>query len=136
MDTIAREGELVGRRVGGVRQRRSYSFEDKRRIVAESYEPGMSVSQAARRNDVSANLLFTWRRQLREPTPAPAALIPLELLRMEESVAASVLPPAGSAPPAAGVMEIVLVDGMRLRVDSEVDGAALRRVLAVLQGRA
>lgn len=134
MDTIAVEGDPGGRRVGGVSQRRSYSFDDKRRIVAESYEPGMSVSQVARRNDVNANLLFTWRRQLREPTRAPAALIPVELLRVKESDAPPARASCGSAPPATGMMEIVLVDGVRLRVDSQVDGAALRRVLAVLQG--
>lgn len=132
MDTIAIES-LGGR---GVRQRRSYSLEDKRRIVAESYEPGTSVSQVARRNDINANLLFTWRRQLRKPlrTQAPAALIPVELLRVKESDAPPARASGDSAPPATGMMEIVLVDGVRLRVDSQVDGAALRRVLAVLQG--
>ena len=132
MDTIAIES-LGGR---GVRRRRSYSLEDKRRIVAESYGPGTSVSQVARRNDINANLLFTWRRQLRKPlrTQAPAALIPVELLQVEERAAPPALPPGGSAPPAAGMMEIVLVDGVRLRVESQVDGAALRRVLAVLRG--
>lgn len=132
MDTIAIES-LGGR---GVRQRRSYSLEDKRRIVAESYEPGTSVSQVARRNDINANLLFTWRRQLHKPlrTQAPAALIPVELLRVKESDAPPARASGDSAPPATGMMEIVLVDGVRLRVDSQVDGAALRRVLAVLQG--
>lgn len=132
MDTIAIES-LGGR---GVRQRRSYSLEDKRRIVAESYEPGTSVSQVARRNDINANLLFTWRRQLRKPlrTQAPAALIPVELLRVKESDAPPARASGDSAPPATGMMEIVLVDGVRLRIDSQVDGAALRRVLAVLQG--
>lgn len=101
-----------------------------------TYEPGVSVSQVARRNDVNANLLFTWRRQLREPARAPAALIPVELLQVKQSDAAPVLSPGSSALPAAGVMEIVLVDGVRLRVDSGVEGAALRRVLAALQGTA
>ena len=31
--------------------------------MAESYQPGVSVSLVARRNDVNANLLFTWRRR-------------------------------------------------------------------------
>jgi hypothetical protein len=33
------------------------------------------------------------------------------------------------------VIEIVLTDGVTLRVDAQVDGRALRRVLAVLEGR-
>ena len=31
--------------------------------MAESYRPGVSVSMVARRNDMNANLLFTWRRR-------------------------------------------------------------------------
>jgi hypothetical protein len=34
-----------------------------------------------------------------------------------------------------GLIEIVLSDGVTLRVDSQVDGRALRRVLAALEGR-
>lgn len=30
---------------------------------AESYQPGVSVSLVARRHDMNANLLFTWRRR-------------------------------------------------------------------------
>ncbi len=136
MDTMAIEGAVGRRRVEGGRRRRTYSLEDKRRLVAESYEPGASVSQVARRHDLNANLLFNWRRQLREPlrAQAPLALIPVELLRMEESDAPPARASGDSAPPVTGMMEIVLVDGVRLRVDSQVDGAALRRVLAVLQG--
>jgi transposase len=37
--------------------------------------------------------------------------------------------------PAAGLIEIDLGDGRKVRVDKTVDGAALRRVLAVLSGR-
>ena len=38
-----------------------------------------------------------------------------------------------SAQPA-GMIEIVLTDGMMVRVDGQVDAAALCRVLAVLRG--
>jgi transposase len=48
--------------VGKVRRRRR-SEEERRRIVAESFEPGASVSVVARRHDVNTNLLFTWRRR-------------------------------------------------------------------------
>ena len=36
---------------------------------------------------------------------------------------------------AAGVIEITLADGIRVRVDNQVDATALRRVLDALQGR-
>ena len=56
--------------IGGVvavarRTRRFWSAEEKRRIVAQTYAPGVSVSQVGRRYDVNANLIFTWRRDPR-----------------------------------------------------------------------
>src|SRR4051795_3853590 len=42
--------------------RRSWSADEKRRIVEESFRPGASVAVVARRHDLNANLLFTWRR--------------------------------------------------------------------------
>ena len=47
------------------RTRRFWSEEEKRRIVAQTYAPGVSVSQVGRRYDVNANLIFTWRRDPR-----------------------------------------------------------------------
>src|SRR5579863_7988989 len=44
------------------RRRRSWSAEEKRRIIEETREPGASVATVARRHDMNANLLFTWRR--------------------------------------------------------------------------
>ena len=46
---------------GPAASRRRWSEAEKRRIVAESYQPGVSVSVVARRNDVNANLVFNWR---------------------------------------------------------------------------
>ena len=51
---------------GPAASRRRWSEAEKRRIVAESYQPGVSVSVVARRNDVNANLVFNWRRRFRE----------------------------------------------------------------------
>ncbi len=51
--------------------RRRWTLEEKRRIVAETFAPGASVSIVARRHDLNANMLFTWRRQI-----GAAALLP------------------------------------------------------------
>jgi len=48
--------------VGGRRSRRSWSDEEKRRIVAEAVLAGASVADIARRHGVNANLVFNWRR--------------------------------------------------------------------------
>ena len=42
----------------------------KRQLVAETLEPGSSVSIVARRHDVNANQLFKWRHELAGSTPA------------------------------------------------------------------
>ena len=47
----------------GSRRRRFWSSDEKRRMVAESFAPGASVSKVAQRYGVNANLLFTWRRR-------------------------------------------------------------------------
>src|SRR3954466_11732546 len=53
----------------------------KRQIVAETLEPGSSVSIVARRHDVNANQLFQWRRHLLAKSPASdGALLPVEIV--------------------------------------------------------
>ena len=58
----------------GKRTRRSWSAEEKRRIVGEAVLPGASVADIARRHGVNANLVFTWRkRALAASSVAPEA---------------------------------------------------------------
>ena len=52
--------------ITGRERRRRWSMVDKIRLVAETNEPGALIRAVAARNDVSASLLFTWRRQARE----------------------------------------------------------------------
>jgi transposase len=40
-------------------RRRSWSLEEKRRIVDESVEVGASIAEVARRHDLNTNQLFT-----------------------------------------------------------------------------
>ena len=55
-------------------KRRHWTEAFKRQIVAETLEPGASVSIVARRHDVNANQLFKWRREMAaEGAPAAAA---------------------------------------------------------------
>lgn len=132
MDTIATDG-VAGQDSGMTRARRrkSYSLEEKQRLVAESCESGSSVSLVARRHDINANLLFTWRRQMRTPTSAasPLELIPVEVI----SSAPAASPAAAAGAEQRGMIEIVLVGGVRVRVDAAISEAALRRVLSALK---
>ena len=45
-----------------VQRRRRYSAEEKQRMVQETYEPGMTLSQVARVHGISPSLLFRWRK--------------------------------------------------------------------------
>ena len=57
---------------GGRRSRRSWSDEDKQRIVGEAVIPGASVADIARRHGVNANLVFNWRKAARASSSAAA----------------------------------------------------------------
>ncbi len=118
-----------------VSRRRRWSEAERLRIVAESYQPGVSVSVVARRNDVNANLLFTWRRRYgkRAAGAGSGGLVPV-VVEPAGPPAAPTESTTGSGS-AAGRMEIALSDGSRVIVDREVDGSALARVLAVLGRR-
>ena len=69
--------KLGSGREGPVAPRRRWSDAEKRRIVAESYQPGVSVSVVARRNDVNAILMFTWRRRFRGRADGSGGLVPV-----------------------------------------------------------
>ena len=125
------------------RRRRRWSEAQKRQIVAESHEPGVSVSIVARRYNVNANQVFRWRRLFREPArdTGTGGFVPVVVgaAPSHEVGAATMHPPSddpvAGGPPATGRMEIVLAGGRRVIVDRAVDGPALARVLAVLDRR-
>jgi transposase len=112
------------------RKRRSWTLEDKRRIVDESLVDGASLAEVARRHDLNANQLFTWRRQCGiEPVEPkdPAPILPVTIT--SERAANE------SEPESSGHMEIVLAEGDRILVWSDVETAALTRVLKALARR-
>jgi transposase len=132
-DSAAAEDEGVKPR----RRRRRWSDDEKRRIVAACREPGVSVSEVARRFDVNANQVFTWRRQFAEEGPAFVPVVVFDDVEPPPSLATE--PPPAAVPPAAaevnGRMEIVLEGGSRIIIDRTVSAAALSRVLGVLERR-
>lgn len=112
------------------RRRRAWTTDEKRRIVDESLEDDASLAEVARRHDLNANQLFTWRRQFGVEPVAPRDLAPILPVTIASEIAADDLD-AGSR----GQMEIVLADGERIIVWSDVETAALTRVLKALARR-
>jgi transposase len=112
------------------RKRRSWTRDKKRRIVEESLEEGASIAEVARRHEVNANLLFTWRRKMGvEPSERNVAIPILPVTIAPEPAS------EGRCPDAAGQMEVVLAEGERIIVWADVETAALTRVLRALSRR-
>lgn len=112
-------------------KRRRWPLEVKRRLVAETLEPGSSVSIVARRHDVNANQLFKWRHELAESTPAAPALVPVAVIS-EPATGPAAAEPAMVPKSASGRIEIVLSGGVRVRIEGAVDAAAITAAMAAV----
>ena len=124
--SVGNDGDFTS----GGRRRRSWTRDEKRRIVEESLEDGASIAEVARRHELNANLLFTWRRKMGiESTDqnTPMGIVPVTI--------APELTAEGHCPDTAGQMEIVLSEGDRIIVWADVETAALTRVLKALSRR-
>ena len=112
-------------------RRRRWSFEEKLRIVEESYRGYRQVSATARRHDISRSLLFRWRKAFRDgrlgTVPDEPSLVPAIITRDDDPADDD----KGSSAPT-GRMEIVIERSGRVIVDADVDASALARVLEVL----
>ena len=83
--------------ITGVARRRRFSTDLKLAIVAETMQPGMSISYVARRHGLSPSLVFRWRRLMSEGgrEAAPMMRLPVaELRRLEERVRDLAIGPA------------------------------------------
>jgi transposase len=111
--------------------RRRWSAEQKRAIVDEIAAAGGSVSEVARRHSVHTSQLFRWRRVQR--TERGAQVPPAETPKF---VPVMLPPPRAETSSLArsGSIEIAIVGGRTLRVGSDVDTAALVRIIAALEG--
>ena len=116
------------------RRRRTWSADQKQQIIAETFAPGASVAEVARRYGLNSNLLFTWRRREQVASGAsdvgePVSIVPV---RVVTDAAPPALPATlGST----GRMEIVLVSGERIIVGPDVDAGALARIIKALTRR-
>ena len=114
----------------GTERRRRWSLQDKLQIVEETLQPGVTVTEVARRHGLAPSVVFTWRRLAREGRldDAGPTFMPVEITPVPAQAA-----PVASPARRTGLIEIVLRHGRRVRVDREVDAEALRRVLQVME---
>ncbi len=129
-------------------RRRVWTQQQKREIVAESFGPALTPTEVIRKHGISSGQLYTWRQKVLSvqitrlsrsaPRFAQVEMPPLPRqpdapnadLEAPSIASASVMPPRAD-----GLIEILLADGVTLRVDAHVDSLALRRVIAALASR-
>jgi transposase len=122
----------------GTGRRRDWSDDDKARIVAESYEPGATVSEIARRHALAPQQLFGWRRlSRRAPEPAsPPMFVPaaVDAVRpLPESVKQPATRRRRTVARSSGGIEIEM-DGVVVRVGTGASPKTIAAVLSALKG--
>ena len=119
-------------------RRRSHDAALRARVVAEALRPGARVAELGQRHGICTSLIYRWRREASvPPLVAPTVrLVPVRVATAEPGRADPRAMAPRSAPDAgrAGLIEIELRDGIRIRVGADVGLAALRRVVAALRG--
>jgi transposase len=95
--------------------RRTWSLEERQRIVGEALAPGVSVAAVARRHGLNANLIFKWLRRSREgwldrrrapaketveartsPEVAGQTFVPVELMELKPAPMSPALVPSST----------------------------------------
>jgi transposase len=143
--------------ISGAERRRRWSDTDKARILVESFAPGANVSEVARRNGLSPQQLFAWRREARAlfrvgddadaAAPATAPQPPRQACRARSPepadevpafvplvIASTSAPPPGPPPPPThpGTVEITIGDAI-VRVVGHVETSTLVAVLRAVR---
>ena len=127
--------ELVDtRHQPGMAKRRQWSMALKRQMVAETLEPGSSVSIAARRHNVNTSQLFKWRRELLPKAAVesgvPVGVVPIGVVPVEMAPEHDRKQRRGER---TGVVEIEFGCGARVRLRGEVSFDTLRQVIELLR---
>lgn len=144
--------------ITGAGRRRRWSRAEKARILVESFEPDANVSEVARRNGLSPQQLFAWRREVRllfeeeSGTAARAEAPPsrrgkartgpspevsdetLQFVPVVMTAAAPASPPPGCrAPPASSARIEIVIGTVVVRVVGAVEASVLAIVLAAVR---
>lgn len=112
--------------------RRRFSEAEKRRLVAEAFEPGAVTSVVAQQRGVDLSLLYRWRQQFFGRHPRLPAFTPVTVMPADDAPVAPLAPPAS---PPAGTLEIEFPTGVRLRLTGTMDPVLAASVVSALAGR-
>lgn len=128
--------------------RHRYPLEFKLKVLNETFEPGASVAAVALRYKMNTNVLFRWRKDLREgrldglggpdfknllPAFVPVNVVPdVPALPPPETLEPSRADrPSSRTRP--GIVHLTVPGGFTLRIEGDVDDATLRRILRAVR---
>ena len=128
---VSTNGLVDTKRSPSLAKRRNWPEAFQRQVVAETLEPGSSVSIVARRHDLNTNQLFKWRRELLPKAPPAEAesnpMVPVEIVAEPERQ------PRRRRVERAGFLEIEFGCGARVCICGEVAPKTLRQVIELLR---
>jgi transposase len=109
--------------ISGTGRRRRFSADDKAGFVEESLAPGAVVSDVARRNGLTPQQLFAWRREARERTGMNGASVSFAPVVMAAAPVSEI-----------GTASIEVVIGtLTVRIPPGTNAAMLRLVLRAVK---
>ena len=109
----------------GSERRRSWSREQRERILAEAFAPGAIASAVARRHEVSSGLLYTWRKNAERRKDRPGFLRAL----VSEESPASERAPCVSDP----AIVVELLGGVRIIINASATEPLIAATLRALR---
>jgi transposase len=114
--------------ITGPIRRRRWSEEQKRAIVAESFAPGATVSEVARRADICPGQVYRWRQELRAAVMgfAPVLIAPPEF---------SSVPASDDAPRGEPAIEVEFAGKTRVRIPNSISTELAAAVIKALSRR-
>ena len=127
--------------ITSVERRRRWSMAEKARLVAAMDEPGAVVTEIARVADISASLLYRWRRKLKGARKPPA-FVPVRVAPEASAEGLASTPvclsqsrSSSAPPPARPSITIAFGAEVRMTIEGAPDASTLSHVIGALTAR-
>ncbi len=132
------KGETVQRIeviTGGGERRRRWSDDEKAEAVEESLQPGVVVSQIARRRGLTPQQLFTWRREARQKASGSDGVPFAPVVVEPRGTAPAALPSERKAVTVGAHMIELDVDGVSVWIWRDADVGMVTAIIDILKIR-
>ncbi len=120
--------------ITSVERRRRWSGAEKARLVGAMDEPGAVVTEVARVANISASLLYRWRRELKGARQSPT-FVPVRVAAEESPASAPVCLSQSPSlpPPARSSITIAFGAEVRMTIEGAPDGSTLANAIGALR---